>query len=128
MSISVAIYRPKFGGNVCHWALFLEGQRHSYLVEAAGPCNEFELNVSENEKPSDSTRHKRDILVQDGYSDKDLESAVDTLRAVPIRNDITEWCCQDYVMEGLEALNGEGTIGDYEYLDARNELDVIFND
>ena len=102
----IAIYKPRYG-NYKHWALFLDSSE-SLIFEVVGEHGTFQKNTIKG-SPSSSTRHENNILVAD-INDQDIPELKKTVSGVKVDNETTEWNCQDYVLETLEALEKECVI------------------
>ncbi|ORX94401.1 hypothetical protein BCR34DRAFT_499289 [Clohesyomyces aquaticus] len=122
-NLYVAIYKPR-GGNVHHWALWLEGSGWSHLFEADGDPGQYELKERTNTQPSASSRHKTNVFVA---QIDDINGFTENARGCKPKKDSAAWDCQEYVMEVLEAANLDGILGDYDYQRIKDHLESIYN-
>jgi hypothetical protein len=119
-NLYVAMYRPT-SGNYEHWALYLiAGERH-LLFQVKGQTPNFQKDASTG-IPTNSRRHRRNIFL-DTITVNDVAAFVRLFGAAEVDNDTSEWDCQDFVMELLEALEEEGVLDpDDEDYKANKEL------
>ncbi|KAJ3515448.1 hypothetical protein NLJ89_g1754 [Agrocybe chaxingu] len=124
-TLSVAICHAVLGSKA-HWALYLsvkEGiTRREVIYQATGPENQLHLEIRENLDPRSSERLNCLVHVSELISKEDVDQAEALIRQQEIKNNITRWTCQDWVLEVLEALDDEELLDEYEYAEARSEL------
>ena len=69
---------------------------------------------------------KIDIFDIDGAQDSaDMDRY---LQKQPMRNEISSWTCQDWVMESLETLSEESLLDEYQYHEAKQRLEAAYHD
>ena len=123
-NLFVAIYKPT-GGNVCHWALWLEGSGWSRLFEAIGEPGRYRLSERENVLPDTSSRHKHNLFVA---QIDDYDGFITNARNCKAPENSAAWNCQEYVMDVLESANESGIIDDYKYQAIKSYLQSIFDE
>lgn len=108
-------------GNFDHWALWLHGPAVNKLFQVAGDYAEMEAQVLD-EDTRDNPRLYKCINVGEIVCDDQmaLEAKINT---VAVRNDVALWDCQDYVLDILDALEGDAFVGgDEDYAHLRRVL------
>lgn len=79
-----------------------------------------------SEMPEDTDRFKERIVVE-RVTRENAEGIPDVVKEVVVDNETTEWNCQDYVIEIIDALVAEGIMDESEeYEEARAELNDLF--
>ena len=108
-------------GGANHWALFFQSQNTDVGVisEAVGISGQFVYRPRFNIRPESSTRFAQRIPVGWTWS---YGHYIMALQFTPIRNDIAGWNCQNFVMEGLQQLHGDGCIG---FADLRKAITTL---
>ena len=100
--VNVIIYKPEFG-NYHHWALQLydtDGDE-STLLEVQGEHPNFEIACYKYLPEDTGLNVLQSIhLSKMELSDVQYDSIVSNM--VPVRNDVTEWNCQDFVLEVID--------------------------
>ncbi|KAF1958344.1 hypothetical protein CC80DRAFT_592063 [Byssothecium circinans] len=122
-NLYVAIYRPH-GGNVHHWALWLEGSGWSRLFEATGDPGRYQVSEKVDIQPAASSRHKSNIFIQ---QIDDYNGFIANARSCAAPKNSAAWDCQEYVMGVLEAANLDEIIKDYEYEQIKAYPQSIYN-
>jgi hypothetical protein len=123
VTLWVALYQPEYG-NLHHWALYLD--THNYVYQVRGEPMDFTASVISGAIPMNSSRYVESVEVGE-INPNDVVELDRLIRATPVQNDVQSWCCQDYVMEALEALNEEQIVDDEDYQRARRRLERKFN-
>ncbi|KDQ54020.1 hypothetical protein JAAARDRAFT_209511 [Jaapia argillacea MUCL 33604] len=90
---------------------------------ANGEPTEFHLDVANDVDPRRSRRFIKNTLVAE-INEGCLDDVHTMIRDQPIRNNITTWSCQDFVMEAIESLHDADLleVSDGEYEEVMNEL------
>ena len=122
-NLSVVMYRPRWG-NLHHWALHLASGNHVY--EVTGEAMEFKAEHKAGIIPSNSGSLVGSIFIAE-IQPADIKQLHETITSTKVQNDVAEWCCQDYVLEALEALNEEQIVDDEDYAKAKKRLMKRFN-
>src|SRR5277367_6733251 len=99
ITLSVALYQPEYG-NLHHWALYLD--THNYVYQVRGEPMDFTPSVTAGAIPRNSARYVESVEVGE-IQPGDVVELDRLIRATPVQNDVQGWCCQDYVMEAIEA-------------------------
>ena len=120
-ALYVALFQPE-EGNVKHWALWLE---HIGIYQVVGTSMEFELNIRPHLHPEDIDGHLQSIYVADV---DDIAGFTQIFQNTEVSNDVVMWNCQVFVLDVLEALTADGIIDDYEYQEAKTELEGLLYD
>ncbi|KAF2812797.1 uncharacterized protein BDZ99DRAFT_517112 [Mytilinidion resinicola] len=122
-NLYVAIYKP-VGGNVHHWALWLEASTWSRLFEAnaGGNPGEYVVSERENVRPNASGRHKSNRFVA---QIDDYNGFIKNARSCKAPADSAAWNCQEYVLDVLEAANLDDIIDDYQHAAIKGYLESI---
>lgn len=125
-TLNVAMYRPA-GGNVGHWALYLRifyGNDIKHLIyQVNGEPKNFMRDVREGVEPDKSARYRKLVHVSD-IDDKDTVNEVCKIISTQIvRNDVSTWSCQDFVLEALEKLDEECLLDEYQYSEAKEIME-----
>lgn len=102
-NVYIAVFKPE-SGNYYHWAMFTQSTPPK-MLEVAGSHPDFERSVIE-QTPEDTDRHLRSILVGE-VNDCDMNEFYKIMNGVNVDNETTEWNCQDYEIEALDALAEE---------------------
>lgn len=117
----VVIYKPIYGGNYQHWALYIDHELNPLVIEVIGEHPNFEPLISSvraEEFPGRSflSRHFLGVVCQD-----DIPGIIEVVKGVPLDNETVQWDCQDYVLEILDALEEAFYLSgdDEEYSEAR---------
>lgn len=87
-----------------HWSLFIEGEQDAdkFLLHAVGSKGRFRF---EERNANARQSHSISDVFQLCDVDTSLVGRVKEIaRAVPIRNNVEVWNCQDYVLDLLELL------------------------
>ena len=86
---------------------------------------EFSLGIRYDVDPIRSIRYVGSVAV--GEID-DVDGFVDAVKATEVQNDVALWNCQQFVLDVLERLNSDRVLSDYEYMEAKNELEGILDE
>ena len=125
-TLFVAIYRPR-DGNVHHWSLYLQDSVDGDMIyEVTGSPGDFKHNIISGVQPEKSKRHVRSLEVAE-IDRQDINAAKEILANIAIK-DVATWSCQDFVLEGLEELHDEAIIGDYQYAEAKDNLEAVYDE
>lgn len=121
----VAIWKPLYGGNYQHWALYIDDAEGPLIIEVVGEHPNFEPSTSRfraEDFPDRSLLTKQYLGV---ISKDDIPSICEIVSTVSVDNETVQWDCQDYVLEMLDALEEEYILDrdEEEYRDARETLD-----
>lgn len=123
-NLYVAIYKPK-GGNVHHWAVWLEGPGWSRLFQAEGDPGKYKVTEKDNVQPNASSRHKENVFVAEI---DDYNGFIASARNCTAPDDSAAWDCQEYVMDVLDAANVDNFIDDYTHGKIKAYLESIYNE
>lgn len=58
--------------------------------------------------------------------EKSVQEARQVFERQPMRNDISAWSCQDWILETLETLHDEGLVEDYNYAEAKASCEELY--
>ncbi|EPT01880.1 hypothetical protein FOMPIDRAFT_116431 [Fomitopsis schrenkii] len=128
--LSVVRYKPA-AHSKAHWALHLriidtDKTRH-LIYQANGEAGNLHLDVVEAD-PVKSRRFLEQIDICNIDTASDITDVERHLRRQPVRNEISSWTCQDWVMESLETLNEESLLDEYQYHEAKQRLETVYHD
>lgn len=88
-----------------------------------GEPKNFKRDVREGVEPDKSARYRKLVHVSD-IDDKDTVNEVCKIISTQIvRNDVSTWSCQDFVLEALEKLDEECLLDEYQYSEAKEILE-----
>ncbi|KAF2110479.1 hypothetical protein BDV96DRAFT_584051, partial [Lophiotrema nucula] len=112
------------GGNVHHWALWLEETEYSRLFKVIREPGRYKVSKKANILPKSSVRHKSNVFVAqiDNYN-----GFITHARSYKALKDSTAWNYLEYVMHVLEAANLDDIINNYKYNTIKTYLKSIFN-
>ena len=121
-SINVAIYDET--GIFKHWSLFLDTSIEAEKAEIQVMGSDGRFWFEEKRSNARTADNLLDIFFLCEVDSSKLSSIKEIARKVPIRNEVSGWNCQDFVLDVLEALEGEGIIdgGNEEYVKCKKEL------
>lgn len=96
------------------------------MYQVVGDPMRFTADVTVGVVPRNYARYVESVEVAEIQPGDIVE--VDGLnRATQVQNDVQGWCCQDYVLEALKALNEEQIVEDEDYERARRRFLRKFN-
>ena len=128
--LSVVRYKPA-AHSKAHWALHLRivdgGETRHLLYQANGEAGNLHLDVVEAD-PLKSQRFLEQIDICDIDGTSDIAEVESHLKKQPMRNEISSWTCQDWVMESLETLSEESLLNEYQYHEAKQKLEAAYHD
>lgn len=121
--VYVAIWKPLYGGNYQHWALYIDSDE-PLVIEVIGEHPSFEPSTSNfraEDFPARSFLEKHYLGV---VSRDDVPGISEIASRVAVDNETVQWDCQDYVLEILDALEEVYYLDrdEEEYRDAREML------
>jgi hypothetical protein len=123
ISLSVTLYQLEYR-NLHHWVLYLN--IHNYVYQVCGKPMDFTASVTARAVPRNSAWYIESVKVAE-IQPGDIAELDRLICATLVQNDVQGWCCQDYVMEALKALNEEQIVEDEDYERARRCLLRKFN-
>ena len=122
--LSVVRYKPA-AHSKAHWALHLRivdgGEARHLLYQANGEAGNLHLDVVEAD-PMESQHFLEQIDICDIDGTSDIAEVESHLKKQPMRNEVSSWTCQDWVMEVLEALDEDNLLDEYQYGEAKERL------
>lgn len=103
LDLRVAISKPIWS-EYYHWSLdvFKEDEETHWVVEALGEPYSFTAS-SDDYNPKSLPRSWRNIHVV-RLNDVEIEDIQEVVETVSVRNDLSDWNCQSYVIDILDAL------------------------
>jgi hypothetical protein len=113
--LSVAIYDNP---GIMHWSLYVEAENdaNKTTIQILGARQKYFSHIRTPSSVRESTS-LIELLYLCQVDASKIEILKDIAYATPIRNDLADWTCQDYVLEVLanleEALIIDATDGDY---------------
>lgn len=115
LRLAVIIYRPLYG-NFHHWALesySVDSGTHR-LFQADGEPNQLkkETRIVPDPQTSDQNFIKRIIVGE--IQRRECATMIGAIDEVEVQNHVSEWDCQDYVLEMLDKLEEEYLFNDDE--------------
>ena len=130
VELSVIRYKPAVHSKA-HWALHLHvvngSEARDVIYQANGEAGNLHLDVVEAD-PMKSLRFLEKIDICDIDGAQDLADMERYLQKQPMRNEISSWTCQDWVMESLETLSEESLLDEYQYHEAKQRLEAAYHD
>lgn len=91
-----------------------------------GEAMNFTASVRNDSIPQDSGSFVESIKVADVSAD-DVAALHNIITNIPVQNDVQGWSCQDYIMEGLDALHEEQIVDDEDFEAVRPRLMRRYN-
>lgn len=123
-SLYVAIWKPLYGGNYQHWALYIDDAEEPLVIEVVGEHPNFEPSTSKFRAEDFPGRSFLMRHYLGAISKNDIPGICEIASTVAVDNETVQWDCQDYVLEILDALEEEYFLDrdEEEYRDAREIL------
>lgn len=96
------------------------------MYQVTSEAMDFTASVTADTIPTHSRRFVKSVEVAE-IQPNDLTELDRIIRETPVQTNVQGWCCQDYVLDALELLNGEQIVDDEDYERARRRLLRRFN-
>lgn len=121
-SINVAIYDET--GIFKHWSLLLDSSNNADKTEIQVMGSDGRFWFEEKRSNARIADNLLDVFFLCDIDTSKLSSIKEIAKNLPVRNEISGWNCQDFVLDVLEALEEEGIIegGNKDYAKRKEEL------
>lgn len=112
-TLTLSIYNPIWG-NYPHWSLTLTTSNTIYHLQILGSPGTFHYDESKSLENPILASHRKDIKVWDFYHENDISRVRKIARETKVLNGEAApffWSCQDWCLDVIGELEGEGVVG-----------------